>query len=1137
MVGTVTITHLEQIDFAQACGVDLTGTMKYKGRCFTIARHGNGQLAATIRGDVAGVDPDAQTLTSRLNHRPTNVASLGGAELEEFLHSGVKLHGARFNGCSFKGVSMCKLDLKGCVFKRCSFTGANLDDCVLDNASFTQCKIKNAKMEGASLSNALFAACDFNDVNLEKWILNAVHFVGCDFDMARMPRALDGAVFRTCHLTNARLEGCSLNGSYFQECTLTRAKMGGARLVGAVFSKCNLDDAGLVYIHCAGAHFFDCQAAGCNFSGATLTGTVFKNFRAGRTDDARDARQTSFRQAKLEAAKFYNCELLGADFSGGGLSDAVLTGAVMVKSKLNGATFGTRLGEAMHVDEVTAATLAGTTLFRNGRPGFSKADPAHEVHCDKYIPPAIPRRHRHVTEQTTWSIYHLFTKCGFVGGAEIPSDSMPGQAEGKLVSLTTSSRYGSTGSFRSTPTLAVDLLSQRDDSLTRRVPPGRDEGESQPAYDRFAQTAASLCGLVTSCGFSGEDTRAPSQFMSVQAEYQSLSVSTSSRCHSTQSRQSSQSSEIEQDESSDPVSAPHGQVDSKPLMSCAPQTQDEFQAFTQQPSGDAVELILDGSRWSVGDEAIRALLLVPRMHALRLINCTALTGEGYAAIANLSVLRSLSVEFAGYDLAQWQADSNEVGSNKAGLLDHLARLTKLESLALVDCRFDHAGLLALKDRTSLKSFSVAKCFYTAQLGTAISQIQSLETLDLSDMRASETVGLQFLGGLKLKSLLLTNMPCDSATFGVLASMDTLQTLHAGGIASVNLALPVFSSDGVFRNLRSLQVEHCYQTGDLDIERAAIATVGKREEGFRLERTSQRPDFNYTDVAAGQVAAFLAQAGDGAIGVVLDRGSDADLYALASDRRVRGLHLTNCVDLTGTVCAAIAELPGGSALQVLSIDRHGLDATSLTKLVSSLADLRSIGFSDRDFYRWSSSDAQTVFFSQLANLQKLESLTLRKCSFNHASLAALKDSRSLKSLSLAGCFYIESLDTAISQIESLQTLDLSKMNGVIHRLQFLERLNLKSLLLTQTECQPEVFRALALMGTLEKLYAGGIPYVNLADSAFNDKVGAFRNLRLLQIERCHLTDQEPAEQAALTRFGTRKEGVRVERTALLHSNIR
>ncbi len=263
------------------------------------------------------------------------------ANLQDLDFSGLDLSGIDFSGATFARSKFVRTILRGTILRGCDLTHtictqADFTSAVLDNADCMAATFTEARFRGASIAAAKLAGLD-----------------------------LGGADFNAVVGTMPDFTGANLAGASFVEANLPRAVFSKAKLDNADFSRGSLPSATFESVQAAGANFSDATltnvraAEKANFSGATFdraaaTGSVWKQ---GRFDGASFVRATLMRalfdDASLSEAIFDRCDLMKATFEDANLRSTILTNANLLRVNFAGANLTDARLDGSNVYEAT----------------------------------------------------------------------------------------------------------------------------------------------------------------------------------------------------------------------------------------------------------------------------------------------------------------------------------------------------------------------------------------------------------------------------------------------------------------------------------------------------------------------------------------------------------------------------------------------------------------------------------------------------------------------------------------------------------------------------------------------------------------------------------------------------------------
>lgn len=319
----------------------------------------NGGPVLTVQVDPYGpaVDgglPTACTLSgedARGVARPFGPAcDIGAMELEYGADCESPGPGADLRFCDFEAADLSGLDLSGADAWRANFDGADLSGATLVDTTLARARVDGAVFDDADLTDADMSGA-----------IGAIHADRADFTRASLVDVTVGSA-TGAHFTDAdarglsatwrasfaetHIEGADFTGAYFGGVTsggITgsatfsegvgvvngRLIAVGVELTGLDFSGADFSSIGVVQV----------PAQGTDFTGATLTYSIFaSSFRGATLDDA-DLSGTQGRYVDLRFASVAGADLSGAQMMGSNWTEAVVVGTDFTDADLSDSGF------------------------------------------------------------------------------------------------------------------------------------------------------------------------------------------------------------------------------------------------------------------------------------------------------------------------------------------------------------------------------------------------------------------------------------------------------------------------------------------------------------------------------------------------------------------------------------------------------------------------------------------------------------------------------------------------------------------------------------------------------------------------------------------------------------------------------
>jgi uncharacterized protein YjbI with pentapeptide repeats len=219
-----------------------------------------------------------------------SLAATQGARLNE-----IRLHFARGYQVFLANAKLWRADLEGAYLSEADVRGANLRESILRDVILDRAQAAGAVLVSADATGANFTGTDLR---------------GADLSYALLGRA----VFSSAKLGGASLYSVDLNNAQLLRADLSRADLRDTKLERAVLSFANLELTDLS----------STKAAGANFSGALMKGTILLDANLQNAD----LRGVSAPEAILRGADLTGANLAGADLRGAaGLSPSQICAA------------------------------------------------------------------------------------------------------------------------------------------------------------------------------------------------------------------------------------------------------------------------------------------------------------------------------------------------------------------------------------------------------------------------------------------------------------------------------------------------------------------------------------------------------------------------------------------------------------------------------------------------------------------------------------------------------------------------------------------------------------------------------------------------------------------------------------------
>lgn len=180
------------------------------------------------------------------------------------------------------------------------------------------------------------------------------------------------------------------------------------------------------------------------------------------------------------------------------------------------------------------------------------------------------------------------------------------------------------------------------------------------------------------------------------------------------------------------------------------------------------------------------LAALKNLQTLNIVPCRALRGDGLAALAEMTSLRSLTIAI---DSTKWRSPLAKMPPNPIDMeaARHIAKAKKLQRLHLGQA--DDAALEAIGSMKSLRTLELASTKITDMGVGHLSGLTDLESLDLSYTPQTDE-GLKHLAGMtKLKSLNLAGCKIEGPGLKHLAAMKHLEELALEGNPLTKETLP------------------------------------------------------------------------------------------------------------------------------------------------------------------------------------------------------------------------------------------------------------------------------------------------------------------------------------------------------------
>lgn len=195
--------------------------------------------------------------------------------------------GMNLAGESLENRDLSQIDFGGANFRGTQLQGSSLASCKLQGAIFDDAQLVNVNLQGADMSQASFRGANLAGVKLA-----GSRFAENCFDDARLPGLTvpEGADLIGCSFARAHLNDCTLRALSFKDCNLSRASFRGANCTDSSFDAAILDEASLDH-----GVFYRCSFRGSHLRGASL--------EAARLDEA-DLTGATLLESRVDHASF-----------------------------------------------------------------------------------------------------------------------------------------------------------------------------------------------------------------------------------------------------------------------------------------------------------------------------------------------------------------------------------------------------------------------------------------------------------------------------------------------------------------------------------------------------------------------------------------------------------------------------------------------------------------------------------------------------------------------------------------------------------------------------------------------------------------------------------------------------------------
>ena len=194
------------------------------------------------------------------------------AELDKTRFTQTLLSLCAFNEVTAAGADFCAVRAFKCLFKTAKLSGAVFREAVLNECLFQATEAAGISLAGAELrkfytdADTDLSNADFSGADMREASIRMSRLCGADFYTAN----LENALFVSCDLSHAHLDGLHATGCRFIKCDLTGADMSGTNLMNGALRKCRLTSANLSNASFYAADLRNLVIGKTDFSGANL---------------------------------------------------------------------------------------------------------------------------------------------------------------------------------------------------------------------------------------------------------------------------------------------------------------------------------------------------------------------------------------------------------------------------------------------------------------------------------------------------------------------------------------------------------------------------------------------------------------------------------------------------------------------------------------------------------------------------------------------------------------------------------------------------------------------------------------------------------------------------------------------------
>jgi uncharacterized protein YjbI with pentapeptide repeats len=297
------------------------------------------------------------------------------AEVERAVAAGESLAERDFTGADLSKLSLAGVDLRGAFLECCNLSGAdlsqaNLESAVLARADLSDAKLAGAKMRAVNLGQAKLHRADLSGgVDMSDAVLAEAELVD---------GSIAGATLNNADMQKAVLRGCDMSGVKGHNLFMMYNDLSGATLSGAELHHCNFFEVDVRDANMSGASlresaFVSAKGAGAKLDGADCTNlrVVEKSSFVGASFKGANLEKANLRSTDLRQCDFSEALLGGADLSESDLEGAIFyravgRGALMMKANLRGANMvSVNLMESfLQKADLRGTDLRGANLFR-----------------------------------------------------------------------------------------------------------------------------------------------------------------------------------------------------------------------------------------------------------------------------------------------------------------------------------------------------------------------------------------------------------------------------------------------------------------------------------------------------------------------------------------------------------------------------------------------------------------------------------------------------------------------------------------------------------------------------------------------------------------------------------------------------